>query len=67
MDTIQITGQRINATKLRGLLFSLANSITRNADIIGSIDKDEYGTQCSFVMGDMVLGLNINALKGGML
>lgn len=67
-QAIQIQGKRIDAAKLRGLFFRLANQIKRQTTITGSIDSDDYGTQCSFVLGDTILGISVNTMKkGGML
>ena len=67
-QAIQIQGKHIDAARLRGLFFSLANQLKHQANITGSIDSDDYGTQCSFVLGDTILGISVNTMKkGGML
>lgn len=65
MEHIQVQGKRLKAAKVRGLLFSLANSIKRSGEVIGSVDADKYAASCSFVIDDMILGLSISNLKGG--
>ena len=65
METIQIIGQPIDAAKLKRMLFVLANTVSRKADIIGSIDQNRYGTQLSFVLNGEVIGLSV--MKGGTL
>ena len=67
-QTIKIQDRPIDASKLRGLFFSLANQLKHQTNITGSIDSDDYGTQCSFVLGDTILGLSIisTSEKGGL-
>ena len=65
MESIKVQGKRLQAAKVRGLLFILANSIRRTGEVVGSVDADKYATSCSFVIDDMILGISISNTKGG--
>jgi hypothetical protein len=67
MDTsIQIQGQRLSAARVKSFLFSLANQISGERELSGSMDQDQYGSQLSFVVNGAVVGLSILRTEGGM-
>ena len=66
MESIKVQGKRLQAAKVRGLLFSLANAISRNSEVVGSINADRYAVSCSFVIDDdAIIALSVSDLKGG--
>lgn len=64
MSSFQIEGKQVSASRLRSLLFRVANSLPRKSAVLGSVDSDPYGMQVSFVLPDGVLGMSI--MKGGL-
>ena len=64
---IQIEGKRISASKVRGFLFSVANSIRSCKEIVGSADVGTYGTKMSLVLPDGIFTLSMSGSKGGIL
>lgn len=71
MANIQIDGARISATKVREYLLHLADLIPTDIQAVGSVDQDNYGTQCSISLCDasgngMVMGIHIAQIGGGL-
>ena len=66
-DSIQIEGKRISAAKVKSFLFTLANSIGANRNLLGSADVDQYGTRVSLVLPEGVITLSMLGMKGGLL
>ena len=67
VESIRIEGKRINAAKVKSLLFSLANTIGRNRNLVGSADVDQFGTQMSIVLPEGIFTFSMLGMKGGIL
>jgi hypothetical protein len=66
-ESIQIEGKRIDAAKVKSFLFSLANSIGRTRNLVGSAEVDQYGTQMSLVLPEGIFTVSMLGMKGGIL
>lgn len=63
MKTMQVVGKSISPTKLKSLLFKIANTVSNCDNTTGSIESNDYGLECSFVIGDsLIMGLTFSYL-----
>lgn len=65
MENLQITGKLINAAELSNLFSMIASSINLKNNVVGTIDHDKYGTVCSFVVDNNIIGLSLLNIEGG--
>jgi len=66
-ESIQFEGKQVSAAKVKSFLFSIANSIGKKHNLVGSAEVDQFGTQMSLVLPEGVLTLSMLGMKGGML
>lgn len=65
MNAVQIMGKRISVAKVAELFAELAESLKGlDTTVVGSLDKDEYGTQMSFNLEGSVISFSILEMKG---
>ena len=65
MSNLIITGKPVRASRLKGVLFSIANTIARQKSVIGSLEQTEDGARCQFIIGNDVIGLSIMTIREG--
>jgi hypothetical protein len=66
-ESIQIEGKRIDAAKVKSFLFSVANTIGNNRNLVGSAEVDQFSTQMSLVLPGGILTVSMLGMKGGIL
>lgn len=68
MKNFQEIGKELNANSVRKFFMNLANQIPTDAKVLGSVDANDYGMQCSFSIGDgskgLVISFGLSEMKG---
>ena len=69
MAQLQIDGRCIDASKLQSYFRELADLIPTDSTVVGSVDSNDNGLQCSFTLSNsLVIGFSMTSIaKGGVL